>query len=1267
MARELSSTQQTNVEAGSTRPIYLIEWQHSAATEYLSCSGDITYNGQLYGGGDPDDPPKITGLVDSKTATIQTPATSERVSEIQNNLWRLGICKITAILASPSDGDTFTTADGILVLDGVIERSTFSGEYVTTTVKCKYYTGALVPRFSFNDVVDPPAVGTVSEWEGENYSYEQWLKTVAAIQSLVRPGVNPQVTGRQSVTQINSFESVEDPGQKLLTAEGVKIPIVYGRASVPGYVFAEGEFGGNKFVGVAWCMGEVFSVEKTFINDAVVPSTVTAKHYRGTTTQTVSPALQLYTNTSPQFSDDMILRTPAGDIGICYSVFNIPSGAISGAPRFRAIIQGRLVEDPTSTATDPYFDYIEWSYDFTSGSTDSGPNNYTLTLNGNASVTANGLELDGTGDYATVPDGNEIGSNPFTLELEFYTNTVASSPGSTETLLRKGTNTSPESRCIQIDRVGDEVLLYLSSDGSTWDITDGLSCGTVSGGSPIDVARVVVERVDNQISTYMDGATQTGVVTTLGLFNSSAVWEIGGSTNELNGVVRSARLTIGQYRYGSPHSITNTPYSDSGTYSTGFVYSEKPALCWNDLAKDPVIGMGATTTGVELATEYGDSAMTSGAPRCRIGLAITEPRLVEAWLDQLAMYANCLWFPEGENLKIIPDASKADGINGSGPELYTATSPEFGSPLPTITTEDGVEYSISITIDTASTTSPLGSLTVNFGGSAVMTNITEAKTHGVRVTASGTSNTIEVVSNSFDGTWSNLSVKRTHRSITQFMPSSLTVDGLPEGDKPNSVAATYNVPSTESGAWEQKTFPVLNADAQAGAPIVLTTLSLPGVNRIEEASNKAIATLYRNDSKTRISGISTDEEFVAQPGDTVQFTRTLRGIDTPIWVESNRMIEPGRHQITGLLYRDNQYPNTDYTEPRKFDEAGPATEDVGDQPEPRVYCEYACDALETASGANSATQNQVDTWYDGVSWAWPFATDLTEAETAWSEVPNLATGNVSNNFVGNGSGLGARRGDLSSWSGYAEQPGFCTTPLWVLNLNNYGAINSVFHPPRELLVPGDWAGGCMFTGYNGTSTLSCTIFRNPGYLLILRQGPSQTFVTNAACSIFGSVDSDGSGGHEFNLSGGANKVNSDGFDALTVPLGDLTGKWCHVGWNITNAWEIRDDGVYSSNAYARHTVTCDVQITTQDGLRYNGSITVFEEWQASQDITAIDYHDEDSSSWNFNVWPGYLNRGGSGAISVAHLAFKTGGSNDLTALSRAFESNFSSYTGGDWC
>ena len=1196
MARELTSGQQTNVELGATRPIYLVEWAYngSGGNEFLSCSGDVTYDSQAYTAGGIT----ITSLDDSKVCTLSFPATSSRIAKIQNNTWRMGVCKVTAILAAPGDTPTYSASDGLLVLDGVIESVTYSGEVITVTAKSKYYTGALVPRWSYDDVVTAtPAVGQTSDWNGETISYEQWLKTTAAIQRLVRPGVNPQVTGRPSTSEVNSFTPLEDPGNRLLTAQGVNIPVVYGRASVPGYIFAEGETGGgNKFVGVAWCMGEVQAVEATFINDEVLPSSVTAKHYRGTTTQTVSPALQTYTATSPLFSDDMILRTPSGNVGICYSVYNVPTSAVTGAARFRAIIQGRLVEDPSSSAL-PFDAETEWSFNFLEGATDSGPNSYTLTLNGNAAINSPsiGLELDGTaGTDATIPNGTAIGSSPFSLELELLSNTAAASPGTQETLITNGSTASPLSRSLQIDRLGDEILLYLSSDGSTWDIADGLSCGTLAAtGSPEVVGRLLVERVDNQFSTYLDGGTQTGVVSALALYDTGEVWTIGaeGSANEADIIVRSARLTIGLARYGSPHAITNTPFSDSGTYTAGTVYSENPILCANNLAKDAVNGLGATTTGVEAAAAYCDTSLDSGAPRCRIGIAISEPRLVEAWLDQLVItYGNGLWFPEGSDIKFIPDRSQADGQSGSGPELYSPTSPEFGSPLPTITTEDGVEYSINFTIDTEATTSPLVGVAVNFGGTEVIAEKTTAGTHGVRVEASGTSNTIEVIPNgSFDGTWSGLSVKRTHRAITQWMKSTLSVQGLPEGDKPNAVQATYNIPDDTSGAWKQNTFPVINAAAAAGEPIVLTKLSLPGVNRIEEASNKAIAALYRQDSKTRISLVSTDEEFVAQPGDTVQVTKSSRGIDTPVWVESNRMLSYGRHQITGTIYRDNQYPDTDYTLPKKFDETGAPEEAIGEQePLPPACTPYSCSALEDYLDESDWINGQSFTTDTVTQMPWPFSATGSDGKLR-AFVNLISSPSLLTSWSTSGPSTNSMTiVDASHLTG--DLPSFCDGDIYTM-----GAYNGPQSPVTAILPPTDTEWGnpsmvALISGFNAGTTMDGSLLRNTGKYWSYSRGGTKYIATQDY--VGANISKSGS---DYILSVHVNN-NLYGYpdNSDSVNLGDISGELSAVTVTITSGEPYETNSISDPTKFCvgitiTVTASCNGQTASVTAVQVSGN------------------------------------------------------------------------------
>ena len=801
MARTLTSTQQTNVTAAATRPIFLVKWTHSGATEYLSCSGSVTFDGQAYTAGGIN----IRQVEDSNTATLMLPATSTRIGEVTSGSWRGGTCVIYAIAAAPGDTPTYSASDGITVLDGIIESSKFANEQITVVAKNKYFIGALCPRYLVNDVSSQvPAVGSTFEFDGEVYNYEQWLATNTQIQRLVRPGTNPQFRGRPTTTDVNSFNVIPKTGYQPITGEGTYIPVIYGRASVPGYIFADGTYGSAKIIGVIWCMGEVFSVEEAYINDVKVReygTGVLAYHYRGTTNQTVDPYLQAFVASSPQFDEDLVLDTYQGSIGICYSVFLINQSVITGPPQFRAVIQGRLVEDPDGDGTaDPFYDYTAWSFDFLStGTTDQGPNGVTLSLSGDASISSPsiGLELDGTGDYASIADSPsyEVTTEPFTLEVIATPSSISPSPTTVETLISKDLGASPAGSCLRVDKIGNELYLYLSSNGEDWDIAGGAGSSPViksqivltESGSPItpDQFSLVLEHNEHIFTMYLNGQAAVAVrtpvtspLTTNGLFDSGAPWEIGATqgTQEWTGSIQSARLTIGAYRYGGPHTATTTPFDDSGSYQANYVYSDKPALAWSDLAQNAFFGLNATVTGVSETVAYGDELMDCGEARCRIGLAITDPRRVEQHLDNLAMYANALWFPEGSDLKIIPDrVGGAD--NSTGFNIVTTTDPiTGGSPSgynETLTTDNGATYSVSYDL-TTSTTSPLTGVTVYCGpgGSPQVECIANQKATGTYTgtfTATG-SDVIELaVDAGFNGTVENLSVTRVFYKITEIL------------------------------------------------------------------------------------------------------------------------------------------------------------------------------------------------------------------------------------------------------------------------------------------------------------------------------------------------------------------------------------------------------------------------------------------------------------------------------------------------------------------
>jgi len=167
--RVLTSTQQTNVDAAATRPVYVVAWEHSGVEELLSCAGDIILDSKVYTAGGLN----VGGIQDGRSATITLPATSTRIAEIQNNAWRGGTCKIYAVPASPSDSGIYIAAESILMMNGVITASRFRGETISVNIIHVNLDGDYSPRDLLDDVCNHiPAPGTQILWEGDRMTLE---------------------------------------------------------------------------------------------------------------------------------------------------------------------------------------------------------------------------------------------------------------------------------------------------------------------------------------------------------------------------------------------------------------------------------------------------------------------------------------------------------------------------------------------------------------------------------------------------------------------------------------------------------------------------------------------------------------------------------------------------------------------------------------------------------------------------------------------------------------------------------------------------------------------------------------------------------------------------------------------------------------------------------------------------------------------------------------------------------------------------------------
>lgn len=161
----LTAGQLSNVGGANTRPINIVSIEHSGSIELLSCSGELSYDGDTYAGGGIN----IRRIENNRSATLTLPATATRITESQNGTWRGGTCKIYAIPALPTDSNIFVLADGLLILDGVISTSSFATDRITVTVVHSNLDGNYTPRNLIDEACNHvPSPGSILTWEGEN-------------------------------------------------------------------------------------------------------------------------------------------------------------------------------------------------------------------------------------------------------------------------------------------------------------------------------------------------------------------------------------------------------------------------------------------------------------------------------------------------------------------------------------------------------------------------------------------------------------------------------------------------------------------------------------------------------------------------------------------------------------------------------------------------------------------------------------------------------------------------------------------------------------------------------------------------------------------------------------------------------------------------------------------------------------------------------------------------------------------------------------------
>lgn len=158
--------------------------------------------------------------------------------------------------------------------------------------------------------------------------------------SFVQPNVGtvidaplPEIASRDVLA---SSATMAGPRQQTVAGDGSVVYVTYGRDRVGGQ-FAGCEIVGSiMYVLVVWGWGPISGVSNVRMNDAALPSNVTATHYLGTDSQTVNSTLVAACAANGKVFADRMLKK-------AYSLFGVPAGASSGFPTFTAQLDGRLV------------------------------------------------------------------------------------------------------------------------------------------------------------------------------------------------------------------------------------------------------------------------------------------------------------------------------------------------------------------------------------------------------------------------------------------------------------------------------------------------------------------------------------------------------------------------------------------------------------------------------------------------------------------------------------------------------------------------------------------------------------------------------------------------------------------------------------------------------------------------------------------------------------------------------------------------------------
>lgn len=146
---------------------------------------------------------------------------------------------------------------------------------------------------------------------------------------------------------------------------------------------------------------------------------------------------------------------------------------------------------------------------------------------------------------------------------------------------------------------------------------------------------------------------------------------------------------------------------------------------------------------------------------------------------------------------------------------------------------------------------------------------------------------------------------------SKIIKDSLSIQAESSSDTPTEVEFQYTQePTTASQPWSLvPTVVQLPGVSTGDIQRIPTSVTMEGVTRSIEATNKALSRLYRMQNRLTVSWTTTDTGVVQQKGDVVKVQNALRGVDLPVRIMGVNLVSPGRYSVSAKLYDESHYPN----------------------------------------------------------------------------------------------------------------------------------------------------------------------------------------------------------------------------------------------------------------------------------------------------------------------------------------------------------------------